>query len=171
MNMEEVNYIEALGKNILKSKAYQDALKQKHHFRCTVGVHMMDTAYYSYKLCKILNKLGIKTDTDELIIACLCHDLGIVGNRYNKYKSGPECCRMHPLDSIPIADSITGGLTDKEINIIKRHMWPVTVIPPKCKEGFILTIVDKYCAICESTGIINRDRVDNQIRIGLLQYE
>ena len=25
------------------------------------------------------------------------------------------------------------------------HMFPITVIPPKSKEGWLLTIIDKYC--------------------------
>ena len=41
------------------------------------------------------------------------------------------------------------NLTEKEQNIIKRHMFPVTLIPPKSKEGLLLTLVDKYCGLIE----------------------
>lgn len=40
-------------------------------------------------------------------------------------------------------------LTQKEQDIIIRHMFPVTPIPPNSKEGFLLTIIDKYSAIIE----------------------
>lgn len=36
-------------------------------------------------------------------------------------------------------------LEDKKItNSIKRHMFPLNIIPPRYKEGFIITAVDKY---------------------------
>lgn len=28
-------------------------------------------------------------------------------------------------------------------------MWPVTIVPPKYKEGFVLTLADKWCATKE----------------------
>ena len=55
----------------------------------------------------------------------------------NQYKSGP----YHTM----ITD-----LTEKEQDIILKHMWPVTLILPKYKESFIITFVDKYCAIQET---------------------
>ncbi len=36
-----------------------------------------------------------------------------------------------------------------EKDIIKKHMWPMTAVPPKYKESFIVTCVDKYCATIE----------------------
>lgn len=42
------------------------------------------------------------------------------------------------------------NLNKKEQEIILKHMWPVTVIPPKYLETYITTFVDKYCAIEES---------------------
>ena len=29
-------------------------------------------------------------------------------------------------------------------------MWPITIAFPKSVEGFVLTLVDKYCALSES---------------------
>ena len=40
-------------------------------------------------------------------------------------------------------------LTEIEQNIIKRHMFPLTVIPPKHKESVIVCLVDKYVATKE----------------------
>ena len=41
-------------------------------------------------------------------------------------------------------------LNDTEKDMILRHMWPVTLKMPKTKEGFLLTLADKYCAIIET---------------------
>ena len=37
-------------------------------------------------------------------------------------------------------------LNDIESDMIIKHMWPITIKPPKYKEGFVLTIADKVCA-------------------------
>jgi uncharacterized protein len=42
------------------------------------------------------------------------------------------------------------SLNEKEIDIILKHMWPVTISFPKYAESYIITLVDKYCAIEES---------------------
>ena len=41
-------------------------------------------------------------------------------------------------------------LNKKEKDIIIKHMWPLTIIPPRYIESFIITLVDKYCALKES---------------------
>ena len=40
-------------------------------------------------------------------------------------------------------------LNDMEKDIIVKHMWPLTIVPPKFKESYIVTLVDKYCATKE----------------------
>ncbi|MHC9000559.1 hypothetical protein [Enterococcus bulliens] len=37
-----------------------------------------------------------------------------------------------------------------ERDIIIKHMWGATIAPPKYKESYIVTMVDKYCAIKEA---------------------
>lgn len=45
-------------------------------------------------------------------------------------------------------------LNEKEKDIIIKHMWPVTVAFPNSIEGFVLTLVDKYCALTESFDVL-----------------
>ena len=33
--------------------------------------------------------------------------------------------------------------------MIANHMWPVTHELPKTKEGFLITLADKWCAVTE----------------------
>ena len=40
-------------------------------------------------------------------------------------------------------------ITKKEQNMILRHMWPLTPIPPRWKEGFVLLYTDKFCSTAE----------------------
>jgi uncharacterized protein len=36
------------------------------------------------------------------------------------------------------------SINEIEEDIIKKHMWPLTLIPPKYKESFIVSFADKY---------------------------
>ncbi len=45
-------------------------------------------------------------------------------------------------------------LENKKItNAIKRHMFPLNIIPPRYKEGFIITIIDKWNSVHELPSI------------------
>ena len=52
--------------------------------------------------------------------------------------------------------------TEKEI--IKKHMWPVTIIMPKRKETWIVVWADKVCAIKELLNIPNRQNHIEKIK-------
>lgn len=56
---------------------------------------------------------------------------------------------FHPRIAVKNAEKIT-DLSDLERDIILKHMWGATIAPPKYKEGYIVTFVDKYCAVKEA---------------------
>ena len=135
------------GGKILNSEEMQRAFAQKHHTLSSVGAHTMRVAMTSLAICYALKKLHIKTDISSVVTGSLCHDLGILG-RNEKYHSSGECSRQHPLDSVEIASKLTGGLSDKEADIIARHMWPVGKSkPPNSLEGAIVSAADKVAAV------------------------
>lgn len=41
-------------------------------------------------------------------------------------------------------------LSAREKDVIKKHMWPLTIVPPRCRESWVVTIADKYCSIMET---------------------
>ena len=43
-------------------------------------------------------------------------------------------------------------LTPVEREIIKKHMFPLTPIPPTCREALLVCLADKICAAKETTG-------------------
>ena len=58
------------------------------------------------------------------------------------------------LDSSPIAVRNARKITDlnaKEEDIIIKHMWGATLAPPRYKESFVVTMVDKYWAVKEAS--------------------
>ena len=42
-------------------------------------------------------------------------------------------------------------LNAKEEDIIVKHMWGATLAPPRYKESFVVTMVDKYWAVKEAS--------------------
>ena len=47
-------------------------------------------------------------------------------------------------------------LTKREKNIILRHMFPLTVVPPTCREAWIVCLADKICAVLETLHLSKR---------------
>ena len=42
------------------------------------------------------------------------------------------------------------SLSEREKEIIKKHMWPLTVKPPKCREAWVVCLADKYASTLET---------------------
>ena len=51
---------------------------------------------------------------------------------------------IHPYVALENANKHF-NLNDLEKDIIKKHMWPLTLRLPRYKEAFIVAFVDKYC--------------------------
>lgn len=121
----------------LKLKEY------KQHFNTSRFDHCYMAAYYCFIICKKLN-LDYKSATRAAMLHdFFLYDLMNKGSRarFHTFRHGKIACQ-NALQFFK--------LNRKEQNIIARHMWPVTIIFPSSVEGFILTFVDKYCAIKES---------------------
>ena len=42
------------------------------------------------------------------------------------------------------------ALNQREKNTIARHMFPLTPIPPQCREAWLVCLADKWCAMEET---------------------
>ena len=79
----------------------------------------------------------------------MLHDLFLYDWRIKQ----PDRKRFHGFRHPRIALNNANELFDlskKEQDIILKHMWPITIIPPYYLESFIVSCVDKYCALLES---------------------
>ena len=117
--------------------------KYKQHYKCTRLKHSINVSYYSFYLAKLF-----KLDYISAAKAGLLHDLYFHERKAAGFKENIKMLRQHPKDALKNALEIC-DLNDKERDIIRRHMWLITIRPPKYKEGYIVTFVDKYCAARE----------------------
>ena len=114
-----------------------------HHHSFTRLGHSLDVAYVSFVIARFL-----KWDARSTARAGLLHDMFFYDWRDKSYEREGHHVSSHPLVAIENAKRIT-ILSKLEENIILRHMWLVTLIPPRYKEGYIVTFVDKACALHE----------------------
>lgn len=141
------NDVELYGSEVLNSEEMQQAFEQTHHKRATVGEHSLRVTMSSVLLCYALRKMNIKVNIPAVVIASLCHDLGILG-RHNKYSNARECVEEHPRESVAIARDIVEELPENTEEIIERHMWPLgDSKAPNSLEGAIVSAADKYTAV------------------------
>lgn len=130
--------------DLLETEEVKRLANYIQHFSATRLDHSISVSYTSYRLAKKWHG-----DARATARAGLLHDLFFYDWRTTKFDEGSHAY-MHPRIAVKNAEKIT-ALSDLEKDIIVKHMWGATIAPPKYKESYIVTFVDKYCAIKEAT--------------------
>lgn len=131
-------------KELIQHETVQKMKNYRQHYETTCFDHCYMAAYYCYLICK-----KYRLDYRSATRAAMLHDLFLYDWRvrqpnrkgFHAFTHGKKACE----NACEIFD-----LNEKEKDIIIKHMWPVTIEFPKSMEGFVLTLVDKYCAMSES---------------------
>ena len=128
--------------NIMENKDFQKMGKIRHHNTTRLN-HMLKVSYYSYKIAKTL-----KLDYEDVARGGLLHDFytdKISDCDKVKYKIKLFSIK-HPKDAVKNAMTYF-DLTEKEINIIETHMFPVDYKIPKYAESWVVSIGDKFLSL------------------------
>lgn len=104
--------------------------------------HSLHVSYKSYLISRRLN-----LDYKPAARGGLLHDFFLYDWHKTKLK-GKLHGFAHPEIALKNANE-RFQLNEIEKDIIIKHMWPLTLRPPKYKESFIVVLVDKYCSIKE----------------------
>ena len=116
----------------------------RHHIMTTRLQHCLNVSYYNYKLCHLLH-----LDAESAARAGLLHDLYHYDTaKYHKEGHPIKHSAFHPMTALENAGQLL-ELNDKERDMIVNHMFPVTPALPKYAETYVITLVDKYCAVIE----------------------
>ena len=123
--------------------------KYIQHGTTSIYKHSQHVAFFSYKMAKLFkNKFNANIDFEALIKASYMHDL-FMYDWHEKTNWHRLHGYTHPALAAQNAEKYCNA-TQKEIAIIKTHMWPLTITKiPKSKEAWILTLCDKYSTIKE----------------------
>jgi uncharacterized protein len=119
-------------------------LSQHNHHRGKTRLdHVKEVAWLSFLCGKRLS-----LDCRAIVRGALLHDLFF----YDWLREGPRLHGFrHPNISLKNARKVT-SLSKKEEDIIKKHMWPLTIIPPFYKESLIVSLVDTFCSTRDYIG-------------------
>lgn len=139
--------IQSAGADILSSPNFLSTKGHIQHGNMTVNNHCMNVAKYSLAISE---KLRISCNQRELIRGALLHDYFLYDWHVGDYAKPYNLHGLyHPGRALNNA-SKEYDLTDREKDIIKKHMWPLTIVPPMCKEAWIVTTADKWCSLMET---------------------
>ena len=121
--------------------------KYMQHGSTTIFEHSVHVAYTSLQMKR---KLHIKADETSLVRGALLHDYFLY-DWHDKANGHHWHGFTHPGTALHNA-SEDWKLTPVEREIIKKHMFPLTPIPPTCREAWLVCLADKICAAKETTG-------------------
>ena len=130
--------------NIMENEEFKKMGDIKHHNTTRLN-HLLKVSYYSYKISKLL-----KLDYKSVAVGGLLHDFYIEQiDECTKIKDKVKLFSIeHPKEASNNARKLF-ELTEKEINIIETHMFPVGYKVPKYAESWIVSFVDKVLSVSE----------------------
>lgn len=145
--------------NIIDDLVSNSTVKEMHnyiqHCDTTCFEHCKNVAYYSYVICKKYNLDYISAARGGML-----HDLFLYNWRKKQREVELEGLHAFVHPKISLNNSLKlFSLNNIEKDIILKHMWPLTVILPKYKESYIITFVDKFCAIKETMEYIQKKKM------------
>ena len=132
--------------DIINNQQLQRLKNITHHVSTTRFQHCVNVSYYSYIVCR-----KFRLNARSAARAGLLHDLFFYDRKeYNssKEKWQDSHSKHHSLQAYSNASELT-DITILEKDMIEKHMWPLTRPKPSYKETYIITIIDKYCAVLE----------------------
>lgn len=116
------------------------------HGDTSVLLHCVAVAFYGMM---ILDFLHVRYNRRALVRGALLHDFFLYDWHTHRRAPGERMHAFsHPAAALKNARARV-PLTPLEENIILRHMFPVTPVPPATREGLAVCLADKACAFYE----------------------
>lgn len=129
--------------DLIRSERVRSMKNYVQHGEVSCLEHCLYVSYVSYRVCR-----KWRLDSCSAARGALLHDFFLydwhTGNPY-----GGLHAFQHPRSALRNADRYF-ALNPLEREIILRHMWPLTPMPPRHPEAFIVSLADKYCALMET---------------------
>lgn len=141
-NRQYMLYFELVG-TLLDSPEFIRLDRFSHHYGVSRMRHCINVSYYSFVLCK---RLGL--DYTAAARGGLLHDLFFYECSKKRFGALKHAA-LHPKLALRNAERLT-ALTDKEKDIIAKHMCLFDKVLPRYAESYVVSMVDKYCAVYEA---------------------
>lgn len=128
----------------LQGRFYEEKEAMQHGCT-TIYQHSVHVAYVSLFL---VEKWQLPLDEASLVKGALLHDYFL----YDWHESDASH-RLHGFrhPGTALRNAMRDyTLNQREQNMIARHMFPLTPIPPQCREAWLICLADKWCAMEET---------------------
>ena len=128
-------------KDIINSEEFIKRKEYLHHPNKSVYQHSLEVAYASYKFAK-KHHLNVK----DISVGALLHDFYYKPWQENTQKK--KFTKMHGFvharEALENARTTFPQLMYKRVeDIIVKHMFPLNIKPPKYKESWVVSLMDK----------------------------
>ncbi len=135
-NSSEIDF-NLIVNDILKNDKFINLKYERHH-----GISRMDHSLHVARITFLACKKMHVEKIEEVTRAALLHDF-FVSSEINKraFIAHPELALKNACTEF--------ALNDMQKNIIESHMFPVSVKMPKCKESFLVSLIDKIVSVYE----------------------
>ena len=135
-------------RDILHSAPFRGMKHYKHHIKGSVYAHSLRVAYLCYRHHK---KHGGKGELAELVRGALLHDYYLY-DWHDREKGTRLHLFTHPRAALTNAMRDHPQLSRAQRDIIRHHMFPVTLCPPRTRAGWLVCYYDKVAALCDYFG-------------------
>ena len=125
-----------------------DKLKDIRHHGITRYDHCMRVAYYSYIVTKFF-RLNYKDTTEAALLHDFFTDEVVEENFIKRLTNHPNIAFLNASKYFK--------LNKMQEDIIKTHMFPITLTPPKYLESWIVDIVDDIAAVYEKVFSVRKE--------------
>lgn len=144
---ELLQSVRELGAEILDSERFRAAEAIPHHLVGNVARHSLNVAKESCRIAEWLNRHGAQVDVKDAVCGSLLHDIGMTEAEVFRSPSWKKAY-THPERGAAVARDEYRATAVQE-DAIRRHMWPICIVPPRHAVGWIITAADKICSIKE----------------------
>ena len=144
---ELLQTVQQLGADVIRSARFRSAWEIPHHRTGNVALHSLNVAKESCRLAFWLNRHGADINVKDAVCSSLLHDIGMTEKHVFHSRSWKKAY-THPIRGAEVAKNEYRTNSVQE-NAIRRHMWPICIVPPKHKEGWVVLAADKICSVKE----------------------
>ena len=138
--------VDYYGADILDSPNYLESGRYCQHGDTSTRDHMISVACMSIVLGR---KLHLHCDEHAMVRGALLHDYFLYDWHIKNHKGHTHHATGH--SSVALKNAAKDfSINPKEADIIRKHMFPVNITPPRYRETYIVSLADKICTVKET---------------------
>lgn len=135
------------------------AMAQVHqHVDVNCLDHCIFVSYLSFLFCKKFHLNYTDAARGGLLHDLFLYDWHVKGSHQGMHGF------THPKAALRNASKIC-DLTEREKDIIVKHMWPLTIRFPRYRESFVVSGADKICALAEMFHIYHWMKIGRRLNV------